>query len=315
MTTFFVPGRENEVTLKISGAQMFFYGNEIRWKLSIFTLVWLPAVVAFAQPDFESVVCFGDSLTHNDQLGAVYGNPQDLYGDDPFQAMFNKGRQADDEIASYALAGSESRRIALQIIAYNTARLVGVQTKATLISFEIGGNDILNHRSLLAAAAPGRSAVADEVISKLIRYMRRGFADLRRDHAGAKFVMWTIPDVTKTPKLWNDLSLSAIRNLRAHTRRANRYIRRREKFPEVTVLDLWKEARNLAAEPPLVMGQPLLPPPAMGTYSALYADPIHPSAVSNALIANRIISQINDKWAVTIQSYLDAELAPLAHFE
>ena len=106
--------------------------------LSLFFCLFYTA--AHGQVDFTDTVTFGNSLTHNDLLGIVYGNPQDMYGMDPVEAVFDKGAISGDELVNYAVAGSESDDIQLQIDLYEFFRLLQIQDKATLFGFEIGSN-------------------------------------------------------------------------------------------------------------------------------------------------------------------------------
>jgi len=98
-----------------------------------FILLFAPA--ALGQADFEDVVCFGDSLTHNDLLWIAYGTPPDLYEADPMEAVFNKGAESGDQLASYAVAGSESSDVSYQVDLYLFFRLIGAQDAASLYCF------------------------------------------------------------------------------------------------------------------------------------------------------------------------------------
>lgn len=283
----------------------------------IFTLCLLvlgTAAIAFAGANFTDTVTFGNSLTHNDLLWIYYGNPQDLYLADPMEAVFNKGALSGDELASYAVAGSESGDVALQIDLYEFFRLIGSQDKATLISFEIGGNDVLNNVGLLAAYAPGENDEADAITNGVIDNMITDFSRLLGTHGNAQFMVWTVPDVTLTPSLWYDLTPEEAANVRAHVERVNRLIRAAgERFANVVATDIFTMMGIAVEHPPVIFGHPLVPPPTYGDYDNLFADEIHPTAVSNALIANYFIILMNAKWDDSIPLYTRAELADLAH--
>jgi len=283
--------------------------------LSIVLLVVFLAAVpaAFGQADFTDTVTFGDSLTHNDLLWLYYGNPPDLYEADPMEAVFDKGAAAGDDLTSYAVAGSESKDVELQIDLYFFNRLIQSQDQATLFGFEIGGNDVLNSIGLLAANPPGQNPSADAVIDGIIANMKSDLFLLRRTHKKARFVVWTIPDVTLTPGLWNSLSPGEVANVRAHLERVNTLIRSLDALPYAVVLDLYTLLEITVANPPVLFGHQLVPPPAHGDYDDLFADEIHPTAVSNALIANAVIKLINAKWNDDIPLYTKEELADLAH--
>ena len=268
---------------------------------------------ASAQANLADMVTFGDSLTHNDLLGLINGKPQELFGDDPNEAAFIKGAQPGEELTSYAIGGSESSDVAFQISLYETARLLGIQDKATIFGFEIGANDILNNLDLLASFAPGQNPTADAIIDDLIANMRRDLLGLRQSHRAAQFILWTIPDVTLTPALWGLLTTQQQRNLRAHTQRVNRLIRLTNRHPQAVAVDVFRVLRRTIAQPPILRGQQLVGPPAFGDFDHLFGDEIHPTAVSNALLANEIIQRINESFGDTIPLYSEDELADLAH--
>jgi len=268
------------------------------------------------QIDFSETVTFGDSLTHNDLLWLLSGNPRAMYGDDPHEAVFNKAALAGDDLTNYAIAGSTSDDISSQITFYDFKRSTGSQGDATLFGFEIGGNDILNNINLLMNNAPGDNTQADAVIDNLLSNIRNDLAKLKRNNQpGVRFIIWTVPDVTFTPRFFGKLNSTQEKNIRAHTERVNRLIRKADQFQFVTVIDLFKGIRILATNPPLIKGQQLLPPPVYGEFNAVFADDIHPTAVSNALIANFIITKINKKWHDNIPLYTEDELAALAHIQ
>lgn len=284
---------------------------------------FLPAVCLFllatapwahAQADFTDSVTFGNSLTHNDLLWLVYGNPRDLYQADPMEAVFDKGAAMGDELVNYAIAGSESGDVSTQIDLYEFFRLLQIQDKATLFGFEIGSNDVLNNINILAAYPPGENASADAIIDNIINNIRDDLSRLRSTHLDAQFVVWLIPDVTDTPDLWGQLTPKEIDNVRAHTGRVNRLIAGAGmRYGFLVALDTYSLIQEMASYPPVIFGHQLVPPPAYGDYDDLFADEIHPTAVSNGLIANEIITLINTEWNDAIPYYSEAELADLAH--
>ena len=93
----------------------------------LFVVLTLPVPGLVAQVEFETTVCFGDSLTHNNLLGLVSGIPQNVYGVDPMEAAFLKGHHPGDELTSYAVGGSESDELVLQAAAYAFNVFVGNQ--------------------------------------------------------------------------------------------------------------------------------------------------------------------------------------------
>jgi hypothetical protein len=274
------------------------------------------APVGLGQVDLLDTVCFGDSLTHNDLLGLVYGNPQDMYGVDPMQAVFDKGAQVGDDLDSYAVGGSESDDVSIQVDLYLLNRLLGQADAATLFCFEIGANDILNNDPLLAAHPPGVDPAADAVIDDLIENIDDNLTKLWLTGSGADFVVWTIPDVTTTPNLAH-LGPEEAQNVRAHIERANAFIRSLEALPFVSVLDLYGLLQRMVAQPPYIYGHQLVTSPAFGNYNHIFADDLHLTAVVNARVANQIIINVNAKWGDQIPAYTlpeQAWLARIPHF-
>jgi phospholipase/lecithinase/hemolysin len=268
--------------------------------------------VASGAVNLRDVVTFGDSLTDNDLLRFYSDSPQNMYGRDPMHAVFHKASRSGSELRKYAVAGSESDDLEVQVDTYETGVLLGIQDKATLFSIEIGGNDIRNNIGRLSIYPPGARSSVDRVVSSIISNIRSSWRVLRASHPHARFVIWTLPDITLTPSQWGKLSEVEAANVRAHIQRANKYIRSLSSNPSVVVLDLYKIMRQLIADPPIYFGYQLIPPPSYGDYDSLFADRIHPTAVSNAIIANKIIYLMNTKWKDSIPSYTERQLAKLA---
>ena len=276
--------------------------------------IFLAVPAAFGQVNFSQVVSFGDSLTNNDILGLYYGNPHDMYGADAMEATFKKGAKSGNRLTTYAVASMESDYLEAEIGIYMVALIFGQQKKATLFCIEIGGNDILNNLNIIKAYPPGKNKSADKVVNNIIQNIRNGFNLLKRSHPKAQFVLWTVPDVTLTPTEWQKNTSTETANIQAHLKRLNLAIQKLGDS-SVVVLDLYTLIQNFVSSPPVIYGQQLLLPPVHSEYDSIFADEIHPTAVSNALIANTIINQMNTKWHVAIASYTEAQLAKLAHIQ
>lgn len=289
-----------------------------RWKhacCGAILLIFLAAPAAFGQVNFSQTVSFGDSLTHNDILGFYYGNPQDMYGADPMEAVFRKGAKSGNRLTSYALATMESDHLEAEIGIYLSAVALGKQKKATLFSIEMGGNDILNNIDLLAAYPPGKNTSADHVVNNITQNIKNSWDLLRKSHPKAQLVVWTIPDITLIPQEWQQHTSTETANIRAHLKRANQAIQKLGGSTSVVVLDLYTLIRGFISNPPVIYGRQLLLPPIHSEYDSIFADEIHPTAVTNALTANTIIRQMNKKWRVAISLYTEAQLAKLAHIK
>lgn len=275
---------------------------------------WLAASVspAHAANHFRSVITFGDSLTHNDILGAYYGNPQRLYGKDPMEAFFDKASKAGDELVSFAVAGSKSRELKAQIAAYLSAMKMEWIRKGTLFSIETGGNDLMDELHRLAQDPPGTRQSTDRIVTRVVSAIRSASATLYKTHPQARQILWTLPDLTMIPKYWGDFSPQEQQNIQAHISRANRAIRRMSHGSRVIILDLYTVLKEVSETPPEILGHPLLGPPSWGQYDCIFADRIHPTAVSNALIANKAIETVDLEWGKTIPPYSEEDLARLA---
>jgi len=288
----------------------------LRRSLSALTLAALalaPSSLAAQQLDFQHSICFGDSLTNNDFLGLVYGKPQSLYQEDPFEAVFKKARQSGNTLNSYALAGAQSRQLATQIDTYEFFEFLGLAPTATLFHIEMGGNDFFANELLLGAYAPGVNAQADAVVNRLLQRIESALKRLR-GRKGVEVILWTVPDITLTPGRMLTLNAQQRANIQAHLKRCNDRIRAFRGRPRVAVLDFVPLQRFVVSNPPVIQGNPLIPPPAFGDYDHIHADDVHPTAVGNALIANAMIQLLNQKFGESIPFYSEQELADLARF-
>ena len=81
---------------------------------------------------------------------------------------------------------------------------------------------------------------------------------------------------------------------------------------EVAVLDVSSVLTAAIFMPPVIAGVPLLPPPYFGVSYAIFADPLHPTAVSNGITANMLIIEANRTFDDSIPLYSEDELADMA---
>ncbi len=274
-------------------------------------LLFSLAVPASAQVDLTEFVTFGDSLTHNDLLGQISDIPQDTYGLDPFQAAFEKAKLAGDDIHSYAVGGSESSHLITQVNLYHLMVALGGQAPATTIGMQIGGNDIRNNRGLLAAHAPGTDEAADAIIDDLINNLAIAFGLAYSNDR--QFIIWTVPRIVLTPDHADEFTLGGKRNLRHHTERANDAIWSLASMANVAVYDLDAGVRRMSKMPRVLYGHGLITVPFFGGYDHVFADDLHLTAVTNAILANGILASMRGKWGLSVTPYYDDELADLAH--
>ncbi len=282
----------------------------------LFLVVLSAASPSHSAANFTRVATFGDSLTHNDFLRFYSGKPQSMYGKDPVEAVFKKGRASGDKLRNFAIAGSvavdsgddDSPTMEYQVDGYELLLFIGRQKEATFVSFEIGSNDILDDIEFLVNPDDPRGA---RRINRLIAAIEDSWLRLRDLLPDAQFLVWTIPDVTLTPKLAY-LTDREAESVRAHIERVNLFISSLVEERRVLVFDLYAIMQQLVADPPAVGGQRLVGSPEYGHYNDLFADKIHPTSVSNALIANEMITRINDFFEDNIPLYTQKELAALA---
>ncbi len=273
----------------------------------------LPSV-SFGDVNLREVVCFGDSLTDNQSILPIYkGNPSELYGHDPMELVFDKNRQGGNELSNYAVAGFTSDLVDLEVELYEFNTFFWYQPDATLFQIEMGGNDIMNSDMLLANNAPGESYQADKVINNIINNWKNYLVDLEEDaRSDAKAVFWTVPDITMTPEYYGQLTTEQEDNIRQHTERANDFVRSFDHLDSVIVLDLYELITDYVINPPTIGDITLDGPPTYGESDDLFADSIHPTAVSNGLIANELIALMNDKWDAGFEYYSESELLDFA---
>lgn len=277
------------------------------------TTLTASAVPARAAVDTTRSVSFGDSLTHNDLLHFLFeGNP-DLRGADPFEAAFNKAAAEDDDLLSFAVLASTTSDVLDQVQTYVQLRRDGVLPPATLINYQAGGNDILDNLAALASAPPGANRQVDRVTFGIKIRILKALLKLSRIDRRADLVVWTLPDVTQIPLVQAmGLPEAALANVRRHTECINAVIRIFGRTRRVAVLDLYAVLRNTVANPPVLFGMSLIGPPSFGDFDNIFADPIHPTAVGNAILANGIIHAMNHEFRDNIPLYSELELAELA---
>ena len=266
---------------------------------------------ARAQVDFSETVTFGDSFTYNDVLGPVYDNPQSLYGADPLGAAFNRAAAPDDRLTNLAVAGASSWQIPLQIAAYNRLRLRRQIGTATVVNFQIGATDIAANINLLGDYDPGENFAADRIVDRLIARIRTSLNALQRLAPHATFIVWTIPDISETPAYLDLLSSGEKANIAQHIARVNAAIESYASIDNVLIFDMNALLSALIADPPELLGVTLTPPPAFGEPTDLFADELHPTAVTNGLLANGILAGLNDRFGTDFELYDEAELAGL----
>lgn len=267
---------------------------------------------AWSQVDTHRSSSFGDSLTDNEYLYLYFDAYPELYGADPFEAMFGKAATSGDQLNNYAVLGSNSADVLLQIKTYAAARAAKTVERSTLVSIQAGGNDFLDPANLmyLAMAAPGESRKADAIVNRIRQNLMKSVQTIKRVDK-AQVIVWTVPDVTLTPYwlFFIDLDDVAAENVRLHIERLNRFIRGMGRRKEIAVLDISSVFTSAIFDPPVIAGVPL---EYFGGLAAIFADPLHPTAVANGITANALIDEANWTFNDSIPLYSEAELADMA---
>lgn len=291
----------------------------LRLCLSCLCLMSL-AGIAYGQVDTTRSYCFGDSLTDNEYAYAFFPDlPLDpaIYGADPFEAVFKKAASQTDQLENFAIVGSTSADVLTVVEAYAEARAAGALQPATIVSLQAGGNDFLSLANLavLGSAPPGESAAADQIVDEIRNNLMSALTQLRTLDK-PQIVLWTVPDVTLTPYVLSlELDATATANIRMHLERVNQFLRAQGNRPDIAILDTAWLLTEVTFAPPIILGVELVPTPYFGFPAAIFADPIHPTAVGNGLLANEMIAQLNATFEDSIPFYSEAELAELAEID
>lgn len=272
--------------------------------------------VADAQVDTKHCVAFGDSLTDNDDVYLYFGTLPILYQEDPFEATFLKAKSQGDALTKFAVLGSKSSDVLTQVQYFSSLRRKGLIAPATLISLEAGGNDFLDVNNLLtlASAAPGESELVDGLIDDIRFNLLRSIQTIRQTER-APIVLWTIPNLTFVPYTYNpafDLDATELQNLDLHAREINQFIRALCQRRGLILMDMAKVLEESTYVPPVIAGTTILPAPFYGQQAMIFADPIHPTAVANGILANEMIDSLNQNLGDDIPLYSEAELATKA---
>jgi len=286
--------------------------RSIKRLLLVVLICATPFIAAFGSVDFSHLVTFGDSMTHNDILWIFYGEPRAMYGNDPAEAVFLKGARPSDKLTNFAVAGTPSSKVEWEIAAYETQVKQGSISPATLVNFQIGGQDLLDNVDLLISNPPGTNSQADAAINQLIANFLHAVNRIKSGGPALKIVVWTIGDLSLTPRYFGKFTEQQISNLRGHTERANQAIRSLSIPDRLLVLDVYNLQQYLIVNPPVIAGFQLVGPPQYGLYWALFADTIHLTGVTNAILADVIIIRMNSEWSSAIPEYTESELAKMA---
>ncbi|MDP6839513.1 MAG: hypothetical protein QF724_11295, partial [Planctomycetota bacterium] len=151
----------------------------------------------------------------------------------------------------------------------------------------------------------------DAVIDDLINNFAIAFGLVYSDER--QFIIWTVPRIVLAPDHADEFTLAGKRNLRRHTERANEAIYSLAAMSNVAVYDFDGGLRRMSKMPRVLYGHGLITVPFFGGYDHVFADDLHLTAVTNAILGNGILAAMRGKWGLTASPYGDEELADLAH--
>lgn len=263
------------------------------------------SLTARAQVDFTSTVAFGDSLTDNSPF-------QPLGGADPVETLFRQAAATGSNLSVQARSGARLLDVNLQFLNYVVEVQNGViNAPGTLFSYEIGTNDLVAFEATLKVAPPATNPAGVQLVDGLLQGMANQLSALSQVHPNAKFIVWTVPDVTTMPGGLTFWSAAERANIRAFVDRVNAAIRPLNANPNVLVFDFEFGLTSLILNPPTLGMTTLLNTPGFGTPRHLFADSVHPTAVTNGMLANWLIANVNLKWGTTIPLLSIAQLRGL----
>jgi phospholipase/lecithinase/hemolysin len=271
------------------------------------TTVSYKPVVSQYTPDFSSFVTIGDSYTDND-----WGRPRSMYGADPFEALFDKASAPSDVLSSFAIAGTVTQDLPQMISSYRQAVSNGSVQPATVFGLEIGTNDMFDILHQIKDVVAGQDPIADALVGEILVNIRLATKHLLRTHPGSSIILWNLETARCWPAFPN-ITNSQWDNIDTHYQRMNQAIENAAQHSSrVLVLDMYRVFGQLCTQPTIIRGVELKRPPQWSGWDYICADRYHPTAVSNALIANQMISDINLATGTSIPLYTEGELATLA---
>jgi hypothetical protein len=279
----------------------------------LLSLVVLATTVAYKPvanqytPDFSSFVTIGDSYTDND-----WGWPASMYGADPFEALFDKASAPSDVLSNFAMGGTTTQDLPQMINSYHSAVANGSVQRATIFGLEIGTNDMFDILNQIKGVVAGQDPAADALVNGILDRIKVSTKHLLSTHPQAFVILWNLETARCWPAFPN-ITNAQWNNIDTHYQRINRAIARAPQYSSrILVLNMYQVFGQLCTQPTIIRGVELKRPPQWDGWDYICADPYHPTAVSNALIANQMIRDMNFATGANIPLYTEGELATLA---
>ncbi len=258
-------------------------------------------------PDFSSFVTIGDSYTDND-----FGRPVSMYGADPFEALFDKASAPSDVLSNFALGGTVTQDLPRMIGNYERAVSRGTVQPATIFGLEIGTNDMFDILHDIKGVVAGQDPIADALVDGILDRIKLATKYLLTTHPGSSVILWNLETARCWPAFPN-ITNPQWNNIDTHYQRINQALAQAPQYSSrIIVLDMYQVFGQLCTQPTVIRGTELKRPPRWFGWDYVCADPYHPTAVSNAIIANQMISDLNLTTGTSIPLYTEAELATLA---
>ena len=270
------------------------------------TAAYRPVASQFT-PDFSSFVTIGDSYTDND-----WGRPRSMYGADPFEALFDKASAPSDVLSNFAIGGTTTDDLPQMINNYRDAVDNDIIEQATIFGIEIGTNDMFDIIHQIKNVVAGQDPSVDALVNGILNRLKISTKYLLDTHPQALIILWNLETARCWPAFPN-ITNAQWDNIDTHYQRVNQAIAQAPRYSSrVLVLDMYQVFGKLCTQPTILRGSELKRPPQWYGWDYICADPFHPTAVSNALIANQMIRDINSATGASIPLYTENELANLA---
>ena len=258
-------------------------------------------------PDFSSFVTIGDRYTDND-----WGRPRSMYGADPFEALFDKASVSSDVLSNFAEGGTTTDDLPRMIDDYRDAVDNGSIQQATMFGIEIGTNDMFNIIHQIKNVVAGQDPSVDALVNGILNKLKISTKYLLDTHPQALIILWNLETARCWPAFPN-ITNAQWNNIDTHYQRVNQLIAQAPRYSSrILVLNMYQVFGRLCTQPTILRGVELKRPPQWDGWDYVCADPFHPTAVSNAIIANQMIRDINSATGTSIPLYTENELADLA---
>lgn len=220
------------------------------------------------------------------------------YGESFAHLVFNKIKENGDKYTNLAIPGATSNVVVIEVRKANPH-------DATLVFIECGVNDIAVHKPLTQYKR-GTNIKADRLSNDIFLNITNS---IKMCPNRADIILFTMPSLHILQPHY-DLTKEEKDNGDTHLEYVNGQLRRLES-PQITVVELGPYYEYILLNPPKVSSVEMIGFPQSGKFNYITIDGVHPGAITNGLMANLMIVQLNDKWGLNIEKYTDKELLQL----